>query len=426
MRVAAAGGTPEPATSLETVETSHRWPRFLPGSRRFLYESLSPQYTRATYVASLDDKQRRQVLAEDVGVTYASPGYLLFRRADDLMAAACDPDSLALREEPAVLAPDIRGANAPGSPFFSVSENLLVYSPSASRPTRIVWLDRSGKELATVGSAGNLFTFALSTDGRSAVVSQGGPPSLWRLDTGTGRAIRLTGAGSPQLQPVVSPDGRRTFVSVNPRGPWDLWEIGPGGERGSKAFLESETTLTANDISPDGLHLLYREFTPGTLGDLKFVALTGEPKPRTFVGTADDETNGDFSPDGRWVAYASDEPGRKEVYVASFPDPSRRYRVSTEGGSQPRWSRDGRELFFVGSGQLMAVSVERKGDDLSFGQSRPLFPLRLFAFADSGFDAITRYDVAPDGRFMAIVRTHDEAPDSLSVILNWAELLKKP
>jgi eukaryotic-like serine/threonine-protein kinase len=426
MRVAAAGGKPEPATRLGEGETSHRWPRFLPGSRRYLYEAMRTQRARATYVASLDGAERRQVLTDDVGVTYASPGYLLFRRANDLMVAACDPDSLALRKEPAVLAADIRGSNAPGSPFFSVSENLLVYSPSASSPTRIVWLDRSGRELATVGAPGNLFAFALSTDGRSAVVSQGGPPSLWRLDTGTGRGIRLTAAGLPQLQPVVSPDGRRTFVSINPRGPFDLWEIGPGGERGSRAFLESETTLTANDISPDGRYLLYREFRPGTLGDLKVVALTGDPQPRMFIGSADDETNGDFSPDGRWVAYVSDESGRKEVYAASFPDPSRRYRVSTEGGSQPRWSRDGKELFFVGSGRLLAVDVVRNVDDLAFGQARPLFALPLFAFADSGFDAITRYDVAPEGRFLAILRAREEAPDSLSVVLNWAEMLKKP
>jgi hypothetical protein len=99
--------------------------------------------------------------------------------------------------------------------------------------------------------------------------------------------------------------------------------------------------------------------------------------------------------------------------------------VTSEGGSQPRWSRDGKELFYVRSGQLMAVPVGRKGDDLAFGQERVLFRMPLFTFGDSGFDAITRYDVAPDGRFLALLRT-DEAPDPLVVVLNWAEILRTP
>ncbi len=225
--------------------------------------------------------------------------------------------------------------------------------------------------------------------------------------------------------PVVSPDGRRIFFSSYVRGPWDIWEASTHGEQEPKSFLESESTKTANDVSPDGRYLLYREFNPGTLGDLKVVPLEGERKPRTFVGTADDETNGDFSPDGRWVAYASDGSGRKEIYAASFPEPTRRFRVTSEGGAQPRWSRDGKELFYVRSGQLFAVPVERKGDDLVFGQEQPLFRLPLFAQGDSGFDAATRYDVAPDGRFLALLRS-EEAPEPLVIILNWSEALRKP
>ncbi len=428
MRVPAAGGKPVPATSLEAGEVGHRWPRFLPGSRRFLYDIMQPNRARATFMDSLDGKMRRRIASDDVSVTYASPGYLLFRRTDNLLAAACDPDSLALRQEPSVLAPDLRGSNSVGAPFFSVSENLLVYSPHPASTARMVWLDRSGKELSSVGAgaAGNSQSFALSSDGRTAAVSQGAPPNLWILDTGAGRDIRLTRDLAAQLMPVMSPDGRRIFFSANPRGPWDIWEIATDGASASKPFLQSETTLAVNDVSPDGRYRLYREFNPRTLGDLKVVSLTGDRQPRPFVATADDETNGDFSPDGRWVAYVSDESGRKEVYAASFPDATRRLRVSSEGGSQPRWSRDGKELYFVRSGQLMAVDVIRNGDDLAFGQAHPLFALSLFAFADSGFDAITRYDVAPDGRFLALVRAREEASDSLDVVLNWAEALKKP
>jgi dipeptidyl aminopeptidase/acylaminoacyl peptidase len=188
-----------------------------------------------------------------------------------------------------------------------------------------------------------------------------------------------------------------------------------------KPFLESAVSKTANDVSPDGRYLLYREFNPGTRGDLKVVPLAEERRPFTFIASADEETNGDFSPDGHWVAYTSDESGRKEVYVASFPEPARRFRVSGEGGSQPRWSRDGKELFYVRSGQLMAAAVGRRGDDLTFGESRALFRLSLLSQIDPAFDEFTIYDVAPDGRFLANLRAGDETPTPLVFVENWRE-----
>ena len=436
MRVPAAGGKAVPATRLEPGEISYRWPRFLPGGHRFLYElrTRNPgdpmSGVRATFVGSLDSPKKTLVLSDDRSAAYASPGYLLFGRAATLMAVVCDPKSLAIQGEPAVLASRVEGFVAPGSPFFSVSEDLLVYSSRiGTRPAQMTWLDRSGRELSTVGPAGDFFSFALRADGLAVVASaaEGATaPDLWTFDTGLGRGIRLTRDAVPQLVPVVSPDGRRIFFSSYVRGPWDIWEASTQGELDPKPFLESDATRTANDVSPDGRYLLYREFNPGTLGDLKFVPLEGERKPRTFVGTGDDETNGDFSPDGRWVAYTSDASGRREVYVASFPDPVRRFPVTTQGGSQPRWSRDGKELFYVRSGQLLAVPVERKGDELAFGQERALFHIPLFTLGDSGFDAITRYDVSPDGRFLALLRT-DQVPDPLVLVLNWADALpKKP
>ena len=146
---------------------------------------------------------------------------------------------------------------------------------------------------------------------------------------------------------------------------------------------------------------------------------------RTYIAGADDETNGDFSPDGRWVAYTSDESGRKEVYAASFPEPTRRLRVSSDGGSQPRWSRDGKEIFYVRSAQLVAVAVSRKGDDVSFGESRPLFPIRLARLLGPGFDLVTAYDVAPDGRFLALLRRGEETPTPLVLLQNWTEALNR-
>jgi Tol biopolymer transport system component len=437
MRIPASGGKAEPATRLETGEISHRWPRFLPGGRRFLFElrtrrpgeSAGGQGALTTVLTSLDKQEKRVVLTDDRSAAYAPPGFLVFSRASNLMAVACDPESLALRGEPAVLDSRLSGFVAPGSPYVSASKDLLVYSLNiGTRPSRLVWLDRSGKELSTVGQAGDFFTFALSSDARLAVAAAAagpGPPDLWTYDTTVGRGIRLTRDAAPQIVPVLSPDSRRIFYSSYSRGPWDIWEAATRGEFEPKPFLESETTKTPNDVSPDGRYLLYREFNPGSLGDLKFVPLDGDRQPRTFAATADDETNGDFSPDGRWVVYTSDASGRKEIYAASFPEPARRLRVTSEGGAYPRWSRDGKEIFYFRSGQLFAVPVAGKGDDLEFGQERALFAMPLFTYGDSGFDAVTRYDVSSDGRFLALLPVEGET-DRLVVVLHWAEALKKP
>ncbi|MEP6995344.1 MAG: protein kinase, partial [Acidobacteriota bacterium] len=438
MRVSASGGTPVAATRLASDEIAHRWPHFLPGGRRFLYEirKKSPDPNapaagpHAVYEGSLDGEGRRLILSEHTSAAYVPPGYLLFRRANNLMAVACDPQSLAMRGEPAVLVSDIQGFAATGGSIFSASEDLLVYSPRVgASATRLVWLDRSGKELATVGPTDPYVYMAASADGKSVVVSRIEdplPPDLWFFDTTVGRGMRLTRDAQAQVAPVISSDGRRIFFSAYSKGPWDLWEMSPQGGKEKKPFLESASTKTANDISPDGRYLLYREFNPGTRGDLKVVALTGDPQPRTYIATPDDESNGDFSPDGGWVAYVSDETGRKEVYAASFPDPARRFRVSADGGSQPRWSRDGKELFYVHSGQVMAVPVGRRGADPTFGQSQALFALPFLAMNDPGFDQITRYDVSPDGRFLALLRSGEDAPSPLVFVQNWRETLKKP
>ena len=435
MKVSSSGGKPVPATKLAEGERAHRWPRFLPGGRRYLYEVRRPSPGGSTpggreiYLASLDSSERRLILSNDASATYVSPGLLIFARVSNLMAVACDPKTLEIQGEPTILAPGVATYTAPGSPIYSVSENLLVYSPRAgTSPTRMAVLDRSGREVASVGAAGNYLSFGVSADGRAVVASRMEdplPPDLWLFDP-AGRGIRLTRDADPQLLPVASPDGQRIFCAAYARGPWDIWETTSRGGTDLKPFLESDSIKSPLDVSPDGRWLLYRDFSPATLGDLKVVPLTDERKPVTFVSTADDESSGDFSPDGRWIAYSSDESGRKEIYAASFPGAARRIRVTTEGGSQPRWSRDGKELFYLKAGRLVAVPVVRMGDDLTFGQSQPLFALPLFAWGDTGFDVSTRYDVLPDGRFIALLTPGEQAPDPVVVMLHWAEALKKP
>jgi hypothetical protein len=155
---------------------------------------------------------------------------------------------------------------------------------------------------------------------------------------------------------------------------------------------------------------------------LKLLPLDGEPRPRDFIGTTFDEDQASFSPDGRRVAYVSDESGRKEVFVAKFADPSQRRRVSSDGGIQPRWSRDGRELFYLDGGTMMAVPFEA-AEDVPSGPPRRLFavPIHVIVRTFAPF----KYDVAPDGRFLIIVRASEAPPPPLVLVLNWQAGLAK-
>jgi Tol biopolymer transport system component len=228
------------------------------------------------------------------------------------------------------------------------------------------------------------------------------------------------------IMPIFSPDGRKVVFASNashPKGAWNLHELTTDGGQ-ERPLLQSNNPKRPCDFSPDGRLLLYREDDRDTLGDLKVLPLFGERLPRAFMATRFDEQSGAFSPDGRWVAYSSDESGRQEIYVASFPEPTRRYRVSSQGGTNPRWSRDSREFFYLAGGKsMMAVSVKYHDPELVFGPPKRLFDVRV-SLIDS-FHSPNRYDVSADGRFLVAVPASNEGPPPLVLVFNWAEQLKK-
>jgi serine/threonine protein kinase/Tol biopolymer transport system component len=431
LKVSARGGDAMPVTKLEGDERDHRWPWFLPDGRHFLFEVRFDQSERdGIYVGSLDSKERRFLLQADSDVAYAPPGYLVLRTADRLTAVPFDAGTLQVRGEAVELARGIESFSPTGGTIFSVSENLLAFEPqSDSRRSRLVWLDRSGREVGTLGAPANYIGPRLGRDGRHLVLSiienLARPPDVWLYDTNLGTGTRLTRATRVSLTPVFSPDGSRVVFSSNRKGAWNLYETGVSNPAGDQPVLETPLAKWPCDISPDGRVLLYREFSPETRGDLKYLSLVDDRTPRTFVTTNYDELCGVFSPDGRWVAYSSDETGRNEVNVAEFPNASRRYRVSTSGGSQPRWSRDGNELFYLSGNRMTSVPVKRQGDDLVFGSGQVLFELRLQTFGGTAFNIASHYDVSPDGRFLVLVRASEDPPPPLTLVFHWTELLKR-
>jgi serine/threonine protein kinase len=426
--VPASGGSPTPLTEMRPGEV-HRWPVFLPDGRRFLYNvRVQGEQNAVIYAGSLDSKERREVLrGEHTDVAYVAPDRLLFRRSGRLVAARFDADRLAIVEDPVELVDNIDYFPPTGKTTFGASQNVLAYAPrSDARLSRLAWFDRTGREVGGLVAPGMYASPRFSPDGRQLAVSVIEqlviPPDIWLFDTRLGTGTRTTTI-YPDLSAVFSADGKRIFYGNTSEGKWNIYvrDVASGLE--PTTLLPPTRPRWPHDVSPDGSVLLYRELSAANQGNLKVLSLTGERRPRDFVASPYDEDEGTFSPDGRWVAYVSDESGRREVFVASFPDPAQRIRVSSEGGTQPRWSRDGRELFYVARSYTMMVAPF---DSSSAGPTAP--PSRLFDAPISytfGAHAPLRYDVAPDGRFLIAVRASKDPPPPMVLMLNWQAGLKK-
>ena len=265
----------------------------------------------------------------------------------------------------------------------------------------------------------------LSPDGRQlavAAIEQGAvPPDIWLFDTRLGTGTRSP-MPFPDLNPVFSSDGKRIFFGNTSEGKWNIFARDVSGAGEPTPLMPPTAPRWPRDVSPDGSVLLYQELSGASRGDLKVISLSGDPRPRDYIASPFDEDEGSFSPDGRRVAYVSDESGRKEVFVASFPDPSQRLRVSSDGGTQPRWSRDGRELYFISKGETMMAAPFDLKSSTPTGPPTRLFdaPIR-YAF---GSHVPLKYDVAPDGRFLIIVRASKDPPPPLVLVLNWQAGLK--
>jgi eukaryotic-like serine/threonine-protein kinase len=428
-KVSSSGGAVSDATIAHGSE-SHRWPSFLPDGRHFLYQvRFGAPGKNVIFAGSLDSKDRREILAVDTDAEYAA-GYILFRRNDRLAAAPFDPERLQIRGDPIELVNGIEYFPPTSKTIFSTGADVLAYAPrSDARLVRLVWFDREGHEVGQVGPPGIYLGPRLSSDGRKLAVSVieqlAVAPDIWVFDTSLGTSVRSTERPGPDLNPMFAPDGARIFFSgARGAGVWGIFETPTSGTGEPKLVLDSPVASAPTDVSRDGRFLLYRELSSERRGDIKVLPMTGEDRhPFTFMASPFDEDSATISPDGRWVAFVSEETGRKEVYVATFPQPTRRYRVSTHGGTQPRWSRNGQELFFVtGSRTLMAASFDSGSSDVLAGPARRLFDVSMNRQFSSNVPY--RYDVAPDGRFLIAVPTSEESP-SLILVTNWQAMLGK-
>ena len=431
-RVSATGGTPTPLTTLDESrkETSHVWPYFLPDGRHFLYLARSVQRENTgVFVGALDSKERKFLLNADSSATYAPPGFLLFLRERTLMAQPFDANKLQVAGEPFPIAEQVGSNSVTGRAFFSVSETgVIAFLSTGAANTQLGWFDRGGKQLALVGMSAVDTGLRLSPDEkRLAVVRfdpQAGSPDIWLVDLARNTPSRFTFDPATETTPVWSPDGSRIAFASNRDGVSNLYQKLSSGAGNDEALLKSAEPTLPHDWSPDGRFILYGVLSPNTSVDLRLLPLSGDQKPTLFIQTEFAESQGRFSPDGRWVAYISNESGQYQVYVQSFPSSGGKWQVSTSGGAQPQWRRDGKELFYLTPDRkLMAVEVNGTGPTFVPGVPKPLFD----AHVSSVFPGNANYyAVTGDGqRFLVNTLVGESAPVPFTVVMNWTAGLKR-
>jgi Tol biopolymer transport system component len=364
LRVAATGGTAAPVTRFAAGQGSHRLPQFLPDGRRFLFLMATGQPdTHGVYVGSLDDGEPTRVMPAETAAAYAAPGYLLLVSQGVLAAHPFDAANATVTGEPRPVAQAVGTNDGSSHSAFSVSAaGVLAHRAGAGARRQLVWVDRTGN---TVGAIGQPDENApanpeLAPDGQRVAVGRNvqGNLDVWLIDVGRGVPSRFTFDVEADNAPLWSPDGSHVVFRSTRKGVHDVFEKPVSGTADEQPLLVTSQAKSALDWSRDGRFLLYSTQDPKTGSDLWALPMMGERKPFAVLQSSFDEIEGQFSPDGRWLAYASNESGRYEIYIRTFPEAGRKWQVSVAGGVQPRWRRDGRELYYVAPDtRLMAVPI---------------------------------------------------------------------
>lgn len=414
LSVGEGGAPPMPLTTLDRgrQEVAHELPQTLPGGTRFLYVVRSQNPDAAgTYIGAFDSPLKQRLVEEPA--VYAS-GHLLFVRQDTLLAQAVDLEALALTGEPVAVAAQVATPDITlGTTLAASSTGIVAYSGGHGRE-RLAWFDRNGQRLPPIDAPEGLYNPRLSADGRqvfAAARAADGPNSIWAVDLDRGVPTRITQG----MRPVPSPDGTHVaFTSDLDTGVTDIYVRSLVGGDTNALVVRSDENKLVDDWAPDGM-LVYTSTNASTKADLYTVSSAGTGEPAVYLRTPFNELQARVSPDGRWVAYASDESGTFEVHIQSFPTPGAKRTVSVGGGTEPRWSPDGRELSYLArDGAVMAVSV-MSGRDLQLGRPKALFlppDLRTRGVYFSN------YDLAPDGRFLFLTADAPESP-SIRLVFNW-------
>jgi serine/threonine-protein kinase len=449
LRVSSGGGNAEPLTTLDTTlgEFSHRLPFVLPGGRAVLFTVTHAQFPRwdstDVVVQSMTSGERKVLIKGGADARYVASGHLVYMRVGTLMAVPFDLERLEVGASPVAVAADVMQA-AQGRTFeldsgagqFSVSPSgTLVYLPGGLFPAReqsLLWVDRAGAEQPFALPPQSFSHPRLSPDGQRVVFGTLplGERNVYIADLRRSGITRVTDDGRSE-GPIWTPDGKRivftSFVSAQGNRA-DIASKSADGSGPIERLSSRSHAAYAHSWTPDGTALAFTERRPEDFSDIWVLPLKSDRQPEAIVSTRFAEAQPDISPNGRWLAYTSDESGRQEVFVRSYPEPGTLLPISTGGANSPAWSRDGRELFFTtlptpeSTLSMMVVDVTT-APTFTAGKPRVLFEGRFRS------NSVGRqYDVAGDGsRFLMMreVERPPETPAQMIVVQNWLEELKQ-
>jgi len=359
---------------------------------------------------------------------------LLYLDGDTLLGQAFDRARLQLSGEPFTVAEHVGRSTGFNIAVSASGTGTLSYAAAILKHGRLTWFDRAGHSLGSVGVEGDYADFRLSPNGKALAASLVDPkmwnPDIWLIDLTRGSPSRFTVGSVLNAAPVWSPDGAKILFRTNRNGMTELYEKSAGGGGNEDPVLTNETQLAAgmespnlvsSDWSPDGHYVIASSPQQATGDDLWLLPVGGDRKPVRFLGPASDQMHGNFSPDGRFVAYTSNESGTFQVYVQTFPLSDRKWQVSTDGGYEPRWRADGREIYYLSDDRkLMAVSV---GAGPAFDVPKLLFQTKV---PEGVTSRRTHYVPDRDGRrFLINTQTNDPLPNPITVVFNWQAELRK-
>ncbi|MFZ2145978.1 MAG: protein kinase [Sedimentisphaerales bacterium] len=418
-------------------ESGHIWPQILPGGKLVLFTNVHAGGLENQFeVYSLETGKRHFIFKGGTYARYISTGHIVYAHNKTLYAVPFDIERLEVVGSAVPVVSDVMTPESRSAQFAISNDGSLAYIPVVTRSTELrpVWVDRQGQAYplpaATPRNYGNA---RISPDGRQAAfdIRDGRNSDIWIYDLMRHTLNPLTSDGSSGFA-VWAPDGESVlFWSYRTGKPRLFGQSMAGGEPELFATLEELVGMPVA-CSPDGKELLIVWSDPKHPrwdDDMYLVSLDrqseGLPteneksRPRPFIQRNHNQRHGVWSPDGRWVAYASDESGRWEVYVEPYPGPGPKTMISTDGGYQPLWSRNGKELFYRCGYKMIAGTIETK-PEFRVTRYEVLFEAPYLCQVNR-----VDYDVAPDGRFLMIQAPQEPAPVSVNVVLNWFEELKR-
>jgi Tol biopolymer transport system component len=424
-RVSAEGGASRPLVPFDPARDKDFpwWPVLLPDGKHFLYVTnpfASADRSRKLWIGSLDSGERKSLGSVDSRVEYLSPGYLLFVRGGALLAQAFDADAARLTGDAITVSDDVWFSTATGDAAFSVSENGTAVFGASQPASRLVWRDRNGLRVGALGAAAIFRDPHLSPDGTRLAVDifdpRRGGYDIWIYDVARGVAQRFVKDPMDAVGPVWSPTGDRLVFGSSRVGPPNLYIKRLDGTGEEQELHKQEGAQIPSDWSPDGTHVVYEDISLSRSArrNLWVVPADGSGKAAPLLSTRFGTFDASYCPNGRSIAITSEESGKAEVYLIRTDGPARPTRVSTSGGSQPHWRRDGRELYYLSSaGEILACPIQPDGRTPA-AEPRVLFTV--------GPEAET-FDVTADGTRFLVNEREPDVP--LTVVVNLATELKK-